>query len=115
MTDSAPDWGMVDEDPETGAVIPCVVCAMNSQRGGTGCCSQQCLDALHEAYPSGPKLTPAQGALLLDIRDRSDVERWIGNPTAKVLVREGLAEWGRPTIYGARILVITAAGRSALS
>lgn len=46
-----PDFSEVDLDPETGSLVPCVVCGMASQRGGTGCCSEECLASLNEAYP----------------------------------------------------------------
>lgn len=37
-----------DRDPDTGELVPCVVCGHRPQRGGTGCCSLDCAKALHE-------------------------------------------------------------------
>jgi hypothetical protein len=46
---------------------------MAPQRGGTGCCSQLCLDALHEAYPSEMRWDSDEAmAWLLDLRARLD-------------------------------------------
>lgn len=44
---------MAHADMEDDSTIPCVVCMMAPQRGGTGCCSQECVEALEEAYPRG--------------------------------------------------------------
>lgn len=50
-----------DRDPETGSMIPCVVCTMSGQVGGTGVCSRACSEALREMYPEdGPEFQPGE-------------------------------------------------------
>lgn len=85
-----------DRDPETGQVVPCVVCGMGPQRGGTGCCSQKCIDALAEAYPQHSAAAIAaypygQGGRSLD-NDRAAYDRGVAETQQGHLTatREGL-------------------------
>lgn len=48
-----PDWDW-NEDLGMETMIPCVVCSMGPQCGGTGCCSVACVEALFEMYPEPP-------------------------------------------------------------
>lgn len=48
-----------DRDPFTGSMIPCVVCEMSPQVGGTGCCSRECEADLEVA--GVPRVASADG------------------------------------------------------
>lgn len=39
-----------DRDPNTGSMIPCVLCGMSPQVGGTGFCSPECEAALEQMH-----------------------------------------------------------------
>jgi len=94
------DWSVEDEDVINGGPVPCVVCGMGSQRGGSGCCSQGCLDALNQAYPqlSSPARWDDPGALswILGLKARLEAGQ---EPTDedKVIMRE-MIESLRPVI-----------------
>lgn len=45
------DW---DWERDTSTMIPCVYCGMGPQYGGTGLCSEQCVEWFYEAYVEPP-------------------------------------------------------------
>ena len=50
MSEYMTDYEELCWDVEADEPVPCVMCMCRQQRGDNGCCSEECLNDLMEAY-----------------------------------------------------------------